>query len=436
LLGGLVGIALGLFPVLARPDLLTTRLFFLGQLGLAVNFGFLASDAYLVHHLPRWGFLGAGLLIGTMLNLAFIMPEVREPLRSHPRATLAAIYGTAVIVMVLLATRSPLALTMLAALGNAALTFQSRKYGMAGGGAGEPLGRRGARVVLASLLALLAAAGLFVAGNLGWIAFQLPVAAFLIPLWVCAALLVYAMLELNLFDLGGVVQRGLTAGILAIGAVAVYLALFLALERLVDVTSAWAVAGLVAAVAVRVVLTVAPVRGAVEGVIERTLFPGQRAARELIYAASRELARLREVADLGRFLRESAAPAVAASTMRLVWGSRDGPVTEVAPSETGAALVLARGDPLTALLARGAAAPFESRTAGANGAAMRSAAERGRQLGVHLVAPLPPSASHVGGFLLGARTDGRLYTREDERLLETLAAQTAVALDNARAWEE
>src|SRR5262249_2971350 len=82
------------------------------------------------------------------------------------------------------------------------------------------------------------------------------------------------------------------------------------------------------------------------------------------------------------------------------------------------------------------AAGSESRTAGGNGAAMRSAAERARQLGVHLVAPLPPTASHVGGFLLAARTDGRLYTREDERLLETLAAQTVVALDNARAWEE
>jgi hypothetical protein len=31
LLGGLVGIALGLVPVLARADLTTTRLFFLGQ---------------------------------------------------------------------------------------------------------------------------------------------------------------------------------------------------------------------------------------------------------------------------------------------------------------------------------------------------------------------------------------------------------------------
>src|SRR5262249_33239482 len=91
LLGGLVGIALGRFPWLARPDPLPTRRFFLGQLGLAVNFGFLASDAYLVHHLPRWCFLGAGLFIGPMLHLAMIMPEVREPLRSYPRATLAAI---------------------------------------------------------------------------------------------------------------------------------------------------------------------------------------------------------------------------------------------------------------------------------------------------------------------------------------------------------
>src|SRR5262249_48713487 len=195
LLGGLVGIALGLFPVLARPDLLTTRLFFLGQLGLAVNFGFLASDAYLVHHLPRWGFLGAGLLIGTMLNLAFIMPEVREPLRSHPRATLAVIYGTAAIVMVLLATRSPHALTLLAALGNAALTFLTTNYAIAAWRAVDPLRRREARVVLASLLALVAAAGLFVAGDLRSLAVPPPGAGVLVPLRGCAALVGYALRE-------------------------------------------------------------------------------------------------------------------------------------------------------------------------------------------------------------------------------------------------
>src|SRR5262249_14883545 len=116
LLGGLVGIALGLVPVLARPDLTTTRLFFLGQLGLEVKFGFLASDAYLVHHLPRWGFLAVGLAIGSFLHLAMIMPEVRRPMRTHPQATLAVIYGAALVQTVLLGLRSPIAVIGLGSL--------------------------------------------------------------------------------------------------------------------------------------------------------------------------------------------------------------------------------------------------------------------------------------------------------------------------------
>src|SRR4029453_12523876 len=75
---------------------------------------------------------------------------------------------------------------------------------------------------------------------------------------------------------------------------------------------------------------------------------------------------------------------------------------------------------------------FDGRTA----PAARAVTDRARALGVHLVVPLPSSATHVGGIFLGARSDGQPYTRDDERLLETLAAQTAVALDNAHAWEE
>src|SRR5262245_32963729 len=77
LLGGLVGLALGLMPVLARPDLTAARLFFLGSLGLAVNFAFLAPDAYIVHHLPRWGFVFLGLAVAAFLHLALVMPVVR-----------------------------------------------------------------------------------------------------------------------------------------------------------------------------------------------------------------------------------------------------------------------------------------------------------------------------------------------------------------------
>src|SRR4029077_6658450 len=162
----------------------------------------------------------------------------------------------------------------------------------------------------------------------------------------------------NLFDLGGVVRPGLTAGILATGAVGVYLALYLGLRSIVDPTTAWAVAGLAAAVLATVVLSIAPVRRAVERMIERTLFPGQREARDLIHAASGELARLRDVGDLGRLLRETVASGFAASSMRLVSGPREGPVEEMGAPPGAAPLVLAPGDPLATLLGRGACVRF------------------------------------------------------------------------------
>ncbi len=430
LLGGLAGLAVGLLPVLVRPASTPARLFFLANLGLSVNFAFLAPEAFLAHQLPRFGFVFAGLAVGAFLHLALVTPEVRAPLRTHPRLTLAAIWGAAALQAILLFTRSPLATPLLACLANAALTFLATNYALAAWRETDPLRREEARVVLASLLALAAAGSLFVASNLGWISLRLPVAVYLVPVWVSAALLTYAMLELNLFDLGSVVRRGLTAGILAAGAVGVYVALFLALQRLVDATTAWAVSGLVAAAGVTVLLTVAPVRRAVESAIERMFFPGQRAARELVYGAGRELARLRDVEGLCRFLRDEAAAGLAAESLRLVWGPRSGALREAAPR--GAGLVLEPSDPLTALLARGAPVRFDGRMT----PAARPATGRARALGVHLVVPLPPTATHVGGLLLGPRTDGRPYTRDDERLLETLGAQTAVALDNAHAWEE
>ena len=67
--------------------------------------------------------------------------------------------------------------------------------------------------------------------------------------------------------------------------------------------------------------------------------------------------------------------------------------------------------------------------------ASKAALQRAAELGVALAVPLPPAEGAIGGLLVGARTDARLHTRDDEILLETLAAQTAVALEHARAWE-
>ena len=53
-----------------------------------------------------------------------------------------------------------------------------------------------------------------------------------------------------------------------------------------------------------------------------------------------------------------------------------------------------------------------------------------------LLVPLPSEHGVAGAFLLGPRSDGRPYGADDRRLLETLAAQSAVALENAHAWRE
>jgi transcriptional regulator with GAF, ATPase, and Fis domain len=434
LAGGLaLGLTLGLLPLLARPDLVTTRLFFLANLGIAVNFGFLASDAYVVHHLPRWGFIFTGLAIGSLLHLALLMPQARAPLTTHRWPTLSVIYGSAAAQAGLLAARARIAIPLLACFANAVLSFFIANYALAAFQEKDAIRRRQARVVFASFVALAFSGALLVASTFHWVTVSLPIAVYLVPLWICGGLLAYAMLELNLFDLGGVVRRGLTAGILATGAVGVYLALYLGLRRLVDATTAWAIAGLTAAVLATVVLNIAPVRRTVERVVERALFPGQREARDSIHAASGELARLRDVGDLGRLLREAVTSGFAASRVRLVSGPREGPVEEVGAPPGAAALVLAPGDPLATVLARGASIRFAG---GVPQNAARGAADRARDLGVQLAVSLPPTPGHVGGLLLGERTDGRRYTREDERVLETLAAQTAVALENARAWEE
>jgi transcriptional regulator with GAF, ATPase, and Fis domain len=66
----------------------------------------------------------------------------------------------------------------------------------------------------------------------------------------------------------------------------------------------------------------------------------------------------------------------------------------------------------------------------------QGAVARSRELGAHLVVALPPGEAVIGGILLGERDDAQLYTAQDERLIEILARQAAVALENAAVWEE
>lgn len=67
--------------------------------------------------------------------------------------------------------------------------------------------------------------------------------------------------------------------------------------------------------------------------------------------------------------------------------------------------------------------------------ALKAAAGRLCAEGLALAVPLPKGGA-LGGFLLAARANRERYRDSSLDALETLAGQSAVALENARAWEE
>jgi signal transduction histidine kinase len=62
------------------------------------------------------------------------------------------------------------------------------------------------------------------------------------------------------------------------------------------------------------------------------------------------------------------------------------------------------------------------------------AAAEARDLGAELVVPLAVAGRLVGAFAVGPRRSGRPFTHADLEVLGTLAAQSAVAIDNARSF--
>lgn len=59
-----------------------------------------------------------------------------------------------------------------------------------------------------------------------------------------------------------------------------------------------------------------------------------------------------------------------------------------------------------------------------------------RQLNLRIVIPLKTQSEEIGIFILGDKLSGDIYTSEDIRVLQTLAPEIAIAVQNAKAFEE
>jgi formate hydrogenlyase transcriptional activator len=439
--GATFGLLLGAIPLLANPGLREARLFFLLNVGTSIQYGFLAYDWYITHQLVPWGFLAGTLTLGSWLHLAASFPA---PLRATPvqhRVIAIAGHGTAALFFLTYAVcfwRAPAVTRWLdwvagiLVMGGGSLFVRNLVRGWRGD---DPRLRQQSMVMLPGAVATMVMLPVSVADAGGWVPMHLPPVVSLAPLWILGAAVAYAMAAHNLFAIDAWVKRALALTLLAIGAVAIYIALFVLLQRWADSATAWAIAGILAVVAGTTLPTISPLRRALEGEIERALFPQQRATRAAIRDCTRAVAITRGHADLQRALADGIARSFTTTTVRLVAGPPDGALDEVGAPDADHALSLSPGDPLSTCMRHTHDVTFFD-GAGLSGQRAMAAAEGARALDVHLLVPFPPTAALAGGLLLGPRADGRQYTPDDALLLQTVMGQVVVALENARAWDE
>ncbi len=415
LLCALAMIVVGIAPVLVHPGLTTARVLATFSIAASIGFGFVLFDYYYAYRFQPWSLAATALAKASFLHLALLFPKRRWPLTRFPRAIPALLYPGLALQSVAYtwfmrhdpARTLPFAIATIAtfALGALVLAFNIGETALR-----EPDARlrQQARVMLPSPVLGLAGGALFFAWSMRWIEGAVPPAIYLIPNWFYVLSCSYAVLEHNLFEFDATVRRGIALGAVLAGVALAYLALLAGLEAVLGAGPAWVSAAAAALIAAVLVPGFEPVRARAERVVEETLFPGRRAARLRLREAARALARVRDAAGVATLLGDAMRESFGPSRVQILAG--------------------APGESLRDLL--GSASPREPAPAVVAALAGGAASH-----GETLLVPFPQGDAGSGAFVLGPRRDGRLYTREDAEAVEALAAPTATALANARAWD-
>jgi transcriptional regulator with GAF, ATPase, and Fis domain len=439
LLGGILLIALtGLVAALRPRDPTALALFALGA-AMGTGFGVVMVDGFLAYRLgPEIQLVCLAIAKASIFVLALLWPDRRWPLTRWPRAVPALAYGAMLLHALAYRTfyyDAPFVTTVLAHVSVATfvgvMVLLVANIARAAWRSPDLAKRRAARVVMTGP-AIGVAMGVLLFLNTwvftGWTA---PPLLFLLPVWVTIAGLSYAILRHNLFEIDAMARRALVLGIQGFVGAGAYLAALLVVDRFTGGATGWAAATVFATTLLVAVPAAGPLRRRAEAAAA-ALFPRQRRAADVIHRASRELAHLRDEDQLGRLLRDAIRESTRAEPVRVLVGRRGEPLRECGPERGAESAPRALDSAIAAAIAFGAIVDLADRAA----AVPRALRTEMESLGATLLVPLPAEHGVVGAFLLGPRADGRPFGGDDRRLLETLAAQSAVAIENARAWDE
>ena len=262
----------------------------------------------------------------------------------------------------------------------------------------------------------------------------------LLPLSMAVAILKY-----RLWDVDTAINRSL----IYMGVSAALLAIYFFIVGIV----AWAFGEVarpsshvaVLAFALTVALIGEPLRHLVKRGVDRTFNREAYLYRQTLSAFSRQIVSMRRLEELTQGLCETVSRALGARHASVVLEERrDDPgryrkmaaVPKADPPGSGATSL---GMEFTAAIIRWMGEPFAPHAVMGlqdppTGA--KEVLEALKGLGVRLVVPIGKADGLLGWILLGEKRSGAMYTGEDRELLEALANQAAVGVENARAFEE
>lgn len=443
LLNGLVLGVTSLVVFYFRPRLRAARAF----LALGVTFGgmlLLALDAFAAAWLQRLCFTLDSLVPAALLHFALCFPEERAVVRRWP-ALEWLVYLPGLVLAALQnwflgrSAAAHLAVSDVvygadaaaAIVAIASLVYTFRRSGSA-------VARQQAKAVAAGFAVASFVPAIAIL-NVVLLDANIPFNPLAIFLLVCPVSIGWAIARHNLFEVDRFLRLGVVYGALSLLVFAAYAGLVVAGEWIVG-AGAPLPAEVGALYIVAVLLLANPLRVRVQEAVDRLFYRQSYSYRGAVEHTSRRLASLLGTRDITGSVLHVVTDVMAIGSGALfvlrddgieAWGSPAAvdARARIAAAGSGAAIraLAARPRPVTA---------YEIGRRAADGDARSTAAvELARSLDVFLFVPLRFQDAPVGLLCAGEKLSGAFYSDEDLHLLETLANQAALALENARAYE-
>jgi class 3 adenylate cyclase len=263
-------------------------------------------------------------------------------------------------------------------------------------------------------------------------------------LWVFTLFLplsiTYAILRYNLLDVGVIVRRTLTYGVLTGTVIVAYLLLIWVFNTLLHGTQVSQSGGFPILFGLGILFVLNPLRERIQHVLDRVFFRTRYDFRQTIQALSQDLTALLDLDEIGGRIVNTVTSAlnVASAALYLDDGSRTYR-SLAAVGETASVLsaIHPRRDNVVVDLIARRRLGLSRYDLEANPLLMQNtpaALAELERLGVSLALPILFKEDLIGILALGDKKSGAIFTEEDLELLRTLTDQSAIAIANARAY--